>query len=169
MKKLKKVSLVILWCVITSMLQAQITKVNLQASGLTCSMCNLSIKKSLEKITFIDSIIPDVETATYEIKFKENAAVNLNEIKEAVTKAGFSVAKFVFYLDVQKVSISSDKKFEINGTTFNIFEGKIESKKAIAAFQIIDKGFISDKTFKKYKGKIKATENVYHLIQTKEE
>jgi len=166
--KYKKIVLVALLYFVFTISYAQITKANLQASGLTCSMCNLTIKKSLEKISSIDSVIPDVETATYELKFKKNAVINFNEIKNAVTNAGFSVAKLVFSIDTQKVKVNSDKKFEINGFVYTIIDGKMDSKNATTEFQIVDKTFVSDKVFKKkYKKKIKATENVFHLVQIK--
>ncbi len=164
---MKTVLVALLYFVFT-ISHAQIIKANLQASGLTCSMCNLSIKKSLEKISFIESVVPDVETATYELKFKKNAVINFNEIKKAVTNAGFSVAKLVFSIDTQNIKINSDKKFEINGFVYAIIDGKMDSKNATTEFQIVDKGFVSDKVFKKkYRGKIIASENVHHLIQIK--
>lgn len=165
-KKYKNIVLVALLYFVFTISYAQVTKASLQASGLTCSMCNLSIKKSLEKISFIESVIPDVETATYELKFKKNAVINFNEIKNAVTNAGFSVAKLEFSIDTQIVIVNSDKKFEINGIVYTLIDGKIDLKNKTIVFQIIDKGFVSDKVYKKkYNGKIKATENVYHLIQ----
>lgn len=153
--------------VITIITNAQITKVSLQASGLTCSMCNLSIKKSLDKLPFIESINPDIETATYELKFKENAAVNLRDIKNAVTNAGFSVAKLVFSINVKNVISNSINQFKYKEITYNLIEGKLDAAGFNQKFQIVDDGFISDKNFKKYKNKVKGGENVYNLIQTK--
>jgi hypothetical protein len=49
---------------------AQIQRATLQASGLTCSMCNLSIKKNLEKIAFISKVTPNLANASYELELK---------------------------------------------------------------------------------------------------
>ena len=49
---------------------AQITKVSLQASGLTCSMCSNSINKALKTLDFVERVDADIKTYTFEILFK---------------------------------------------------------------------------------------------------
>ena len=90
---------ILLLVAITISSNAQISKVSLQASGLTCSMCNLAVKKSLQKLPFVQDIKADVETATYTLTFKEGQKVELNDIQQAVKKAGFSV--FSCFLMIQ--------------------------------------------------------------------
>src|SRR5436305_1733911 len=74
---------------------AQVTKVSLQASGLTCSMCSNSINKALRTLDFIDKIDTDMKTYTFEISFKPNSHVDFDKIKNKVEKAGFSVSSFI--------------------------------------------------------------------------
>ncbi len=133
---------------------AQIKSATLQASGLTCSMCNLSIKKSLEKLPFIEQINPNVETATYEIAFKENGAIVLEDLQKAVKKAGFSVAKLSFTSSFNNVSITNKNIFELNGISYFIINPKNSVLNGSIAFQIIGKDFTGEKDFKKHKQKI---------------
>ena len=63
---------------------AQVTKVSLQASGLTCSMCSNSINKSLKTLAFVDNVDPNVQTSTFEITFKQGSNVDFNALKKKV-------------------------------------------------------------------------------------
>lgn len=164
---MKKSILFSLFLVLTTSLIAQISQVNMQASGLTCSMCNLSIKKSLDKLSFIKNVNSDVETATFELEFKENSQVNFNDIKVAVINAGFSVAKLSFSLNENEMGSKNETEFSYQGKIFHIVDGKLDTSNSKIEFQIIDQGFISEKAIKKYKNKVKSGENVFNLLQTK--
>ena len=76
---------------------AQVTKVSLQASGLTCSMCSNSINKALKTLDFVDKIDTDIKTYTFEISFKVNSNVDFDKIKKKVENAGFTVSGFCGY------------------------------------------------------------------------
>ena len=57
--------------------EAQIIKVSLQASGLTCSMCSNAINKSLKTIDFVDRVPADITTYSFEISFKPVAGMDV--------------------------------------------------------------------------------------------
>ena len=76
---------------------AQVTKVSLQASGLTCSMCSNAINKALKTLDFVDEVDADIKTYTFEISFKENSNVDFDKIKTKVENAGFTVSGFCCY------------------------------------------------------------------------
>jgi copper chaperone CopZ len=158
---MKKVILVICLLLITKTSIAQITKVSLQASGLTCSMCNLSIKKGLEKLDFIAKIEPHIETASYDITFKNNAAIDIAKIKQSVVKAGFSVAQFSFVVAYNKTENKTDKSFLANGYEFYLIEGSLPEKLSETSFMITDKGFLLDKGYKKYASKNKTGDSKF--------
>src|SRR3954452_18880745 len=83
--------------------RAQVTKVSLQASGLTCSMCSNSINKALKKLDFVDKIYADIKTYTFEITFKPNSNVDFDMIKKKVEGAGFSVSGFIVTMNFDKI------------------------------------------------------------------
>src|SRR4051812_5132386 len=89
--------------------QAQVTKVSLQASGLTCSMCSNSINRALRKLDFVDRIDADIKTYTFEITFKPNSNVDFDMIKGKVEGAGFSVSGFVVTMTFDKVLIKENQ------------------------------------------------------------
>jgi copper chaperone CopZ len=74
--------------------KAQVMKVYLQASGLTCSMCSNAINKSLKTLDFVDKIDADVKRYTFELSFKSNSSVDFGKIKRKVEDAGFFSFKF---------------------------------------------------------------------------
>ena len=51
----------------------QVTKVSLQASGLTCSMCSNAINKSLKSLDVVENVKADVSASTFEISFKSGS------------------------------------------------------------------------------------------------
>ncbi len=75
---------------------AAIKKVTLVASGLTCSMCSKAIFKALTSLDFVADVKVDIEQSKYNLTFKSDKKVNLDQIKAAVTDAGFGVQSLVY-------------------------------------------------------------------------
>ena len=72
-----------------------IKKVTLMASGLTCSMCSKAIFKTLTKLDFVEEVKVDIEKSMYILTFKTGKKVEIDQIKLAVTGAGFGVQSLV--------------------------------------------------------------------------
>jgi mercuric ion binding protein len=68
-----------------------IKKVTLVASGLTCSMCSKAIFKALTSLDFVADVKVDIEQSKYILSFKSGKKVAIDQIKLAVTDAGFGV------------------------------------------------------------------------------
>ena len=164
---MKKIIIIIAVVFISITANSQIISSSLQASGLTCSMCNLSIKKSLEKLPFIKEVKPNIETATYQIIFNDTANIVLYDMQKAVKKAGFSVARLFFTANLNNVSINGTNSFTINGISYYIVNATSKTLNGNIQFQIIDKGFTADKDFAKHKLKLKASADntIINVIQ----
>ena len=143
---------------------SQVTKVNLQASGLTCSMCSNAINKSLKTLDFVDKIDADVKRYTFELSFKSNSSVDFGKIKRKVEDAGFSVSSFVASIDFDNVQFKSDQPVRIGGNTLLFVNLKDQALSGETMVRLVDKGFISSK---EYKGnsfsKSRTDEGVYHV------
>src|SRR3954469_13133000 len=63
---------------------AQFRSANLQAAGLTCAMCTKAISKSLDKLSFIQEVKPDIKTSSFNITFKEGANVDFDALEKSV-------------------------------------------------------------------------------------
>ncbi len=128
---------------------AQVTKVNLQASGLTCSMCSNSINKALRSLDFVDKVQPDIKTSSFEITFKPNARVDFDKLKSKVEGAGFSVASFMATVQFNNLRIKSDELVTVGDKVFHFVNVKEQVLNGIKTVKVIDKGFVSAKEYKK--------------------
>ena len=152
MKMKNLVIMLLMFSAIT--VNAEISKVTLQVSGLTCSMCNLSVIKSLQKLPFIQDIQPDVETAIYIITFKTGETVVLEDIKNAVKKSGFSVAQLIISTNFNNITIPENGEIASDSNTYFVINGKNKKLNGRVELKIVDKDFVSGKEFKNYKQKV---------------
>jgi len=95
--KFNKIRLIIIIILLISatMSNAQISKIELRATGLTCSMCSNAIFKQLESISEVDSVETDLNTNTFIVFLKKGNTINPKTFKEKVEKAGFFIGVFI--------------------------------------------------------------------------
>ena len=103
---------------------AQVTQVSLQASGLTCSMCSNSINKALMTLDF-------------------------DLIKKKVENAGFSVSGFVATIHFNNIPILNNQTATIEDKTFLFANTKNQSLNGFKKVKILDKGFITAREYKR--------------------
>lgn len=133
----------------------QITSVELQVTGLTCSMCSQATDESLKTLDFIESIEPDLNKNIFLLTFKKDKVVNFDQIKDKVEDAGFSVGNLdaVFNFDNTKVD---DKGLVIAGTNvYQFLNTKDKILNGPLKATVVDKNFMSGSTFKKKATQIK--------------
>ena len=129
---------------------AQFSKANLQASGLTCALCTKAINKSLEKLPFVESITVDIKSSNFEILFKKDQPVDIDALRKGVEDAGFSVALLKLKGEFNNVEIKKDSHHTINGVTYHFLaagKGNLAGEQEIT---IVDKNFLPAKALKKY-------------------
>jgi copper chaperone CopZ len=127
---------------------AQITKVELQASGLTCSMCSKSIHKSLSSLSYVKNIEVDLNQNLFVVTFKDSAIVNLDDLKQKVTVAGYTIAKMWVNLQVNNIAIKNDAHLDIANSTYHFMNIKEQQLNGNIKVQVLDKGFVSKKEYK---------------------
>jgi len=131
-------------------LNAQFTKASLQASGLTCSMCNNAIYKALKALPFVASVGSNIKNSSFDVVFKENAVADIDALRKAVEDAGFSVASFNLTGNFDKVAIGNDKHVVIDGRHFIFLKVNDQVLNGEKTITVVDKGFLTVKNFKKY-------------------
>ncbi len=156
--------LLILLLSLGDMTSAQVTKVELQAAGLTCSMCSRATDKQLRTLDFIDSIGIDLSHTTFILYFKKDKPVDFNQIRKKVEDAGFSVASLKVTYKFDNLKIENGSQFIYNGSVFYLVNVAPKTLNGEAVFKIVDKGFVSAKEYKKYESLIgKGESNSYHI------
>ncbi|HVG16380.1 MAG TPA: heavy-metal-associated domain-containing protein [Chitinophagaceae bacterium] len=154
-----KTLLFILAIVVSTNAMSQVSKVLLQASGLTCSMCSNSIYKSLKTVAFVEKIEPDIKTSTFNITFKRDTRIDFNKLKEKVEDAGYAVAKFVAVVNFKEVPVKADETVTVGTVNFRFTRtATLNGERQV---RILNKGFMSPKEQKKYTIPASLPSNVY--------
>jgi copper chaperone CopZ len=129
--------------------QAQFTKATLQASGLTCAMCNNAINKALKGLAFVNTVKSDIRNASFDIVFKEGVPVDIDAMRDAVEDAGFFVAKLKVTGSFDNVNVKNDEHVVIGGKTFHFLEVSDQVLNGEQTLTLLDKNFLTSKEFKK--------------------
>lgn len=140
MKKIPlKFILVACLVLITSMKSfAQISKAEIIATGLTCSMCSNAINKQLKTLPEVVTVETDLNTNTFTVTLKEGNDLSPKVFKEKVEKAGFFIGSLVVI----------SKSETITKSAYILVNDKLSNASEIQ-FKILDKGFVTEKEFKK--------------------
>ncbi|MEY2829668.1 MAG: hypothetical protein RIQ33_1526 [Bacteroidota bacterium] len=134
---------------------AQFQKAELKAAGLTCSMCSRAVDKQLQSLTFVDSVSVNLEEAVFIIYFNPNQIVIINDIKKKVEDAGFSVASLKVYYQFTKQLVDENYHLKYHDMLFHFVTDKAVLLYGLVPFQIISKGFLADKAWRKLESKMK--------------
>ena len=138
MKNLKKIYLTIIAVLGLATANAQISKAEIRATGLTCSMCSNAINKQLKSMPDVENVDTDLNTNTFTIRLKKDNTLSPKNFKDKVEKAGFFIGSLVVFIDAE--AIKSNNYINVNNSKAVETEVKI---------QILDKGFVTAKEYKK--------------------
>lgn len=128
---------------------AQVKKVSLQASGLTCSMCSNAIFKSLQTVDFVEKVDANIQNSSFEIFFKPGAGVDLDILRKKVEDAGFFVAAFTATIDFDHVKVAHDTHILVDGFYYHFLNEKEQTLNGQQTVRVLDKGFVPAKEYKK--------------------
>lgn len=149
---------------------SQITKAEIIATGLTCSMCSNAINKQLKSFTEVDSISTDLNTNTFTVYFKKDNSLEPKVLKKAVEKAGFFVGSMVLTAKFHAPKIEDNATLKIDEATYTFIDIKTPVQHAETKYRVLNKGFVTQKEYKKliksyskYPGYATENENDYYL------
>jgi copper chaperone CopZ len=136
--------------------QAQVSRVSLQASGLTCSMCSKAVKNALEKVSFVDKVQVDIKNQQYNLSFKEGSTVDFDALSGAVEGAGFSVASLKVTAQLPEAgTLKKDEHLQIGDQTFHFLNAANQPVSGTVTFSLVDKNFVPAKEYKKWSAQSK--------------
>ena len=127
---------------------AQISKAELTATGLTCSMCSKATYKQLMSIAEVEKVEPDLNNTAFIIYFKNGSAANISDIKSKVEDAGFSVGELVVTFNFNNQQAENNSSFTINNSTYTFMDTKSATLNGDKKVKILDKGYIVEKEYK---------------------
>jgi copper chaperone CopZ len=144
-----KTILMIVAIVCSSNAFAQITKGEIVATGLTCSMCSNAINKQFKKLAEVDSVATDLNTNTFVVYLKKENKLKPRVLKESVEKAGFFVGSLVITVPSDNLKTGDNKTFSLDGSTFIFLNEETQKSDGETKLKIHDKGYITQKEHKK--------------------
>ncbi len=149
---------------------AQITKAELTATGLTCSMCSKATYKQLISLPEVEKVETDLNKTTFILHFKNGSTVNPGDLKKKVEAAGFSVGELVLVFNINNQKAENNTSFTQDNITYTFMDTKPGVLSGEVKVKILDKGFVVEKEYKKllkmskqYPGYAKANNNSYHI------
>ena len=169
MKKMKKIftSIALLLCIT---LNAQITKAEIIATGLTCSMCSNAINKQLKKLPEVENVTIDLNSNTFTVSLKQNKNISPRILKESVQKAGFFVGSMVITMNFDNQKIEDNFKIKKDDLNLIFIDTNSKTLNGLTKLKVLDKGYLVTKDFKKnqklyskYPTYSAENENDYHL------
>ena len=128
---------------------AQFTDAKLQATGLTCAMCSNAINKALQKVPFVESVKWDIKNSAFAIRFRGDKPVNIDELKDAVEDAGFSIGSLQLTGTFHDMKIEKDQHAKIGSENFHFLNANSQTLDGQQTITIVDKNFVTEKQFKK--------------------
>jgi copper chaperone CopZ len=129
--------------------QAQFRNFQLQAAGLTCSMCSNAINKALKTIPAIKGIETDLKNNLFLISFKEDADIDFDLIGKKVEEAGFSVGRLTMEVNFSNARIANDQHISVQGKVFHFLGVKNQTLQGWTQVQLVDEHFVLAKQYKK--------------------
>jgi copper chaperone CopZ len=134
---------------------AQFNSARLQATGLTCAMCSNAVHKALQKVSFVESVKSDIKNSSFAIRFKEGTEADIDALRTAVEDAGFSIGSLKLNGRFDKVMLENDRHVKIGNQQFHFVDITSQELSGEKEITIIDKDFVTDKVFRKYRAATK--------------
>ncbi|MFD2602964.1 heavy-metal-associated domain-containing protein [Flavobacterium suzhouense] len=128
---------------------SQIRKAEIIATGLTCSMCSNAINKQLKSIDGVEKVDTDLNTNTFTVFFKENAAITPANLKSSVEKAGFFIGSMVITLQLENVVAKDNSGLQEGGANYIFIDSREKALNGETRLKIQDKGYVTQKEYKK--------------------
>lgn len=127
---------------------AQISKAEIVATGLTCSMCSNAINKQLKSMPEVESVSTDLNTNTFTVQLKTNNTLTPKALKNSIEKTGFFIGSLVLTVDLGAVNGQENEKIQNQSGTY-VFVEKAKKSSGPMQVQLLNEGFVTKKEFKK--------------------
>ncbi len=150
---------------------AQFSGGRLQATGLTCAICNKAIHQSLEQLAFVEKVEADIKSSSFTLTFRDNGAVSPAKLKAAVEDAGFFVGELQLTGSWNQDPVEEGVPFVWGEQSFQFISSKTPALSKAFTCKVVGKGYLTDKSFKKLKNDygayFKLENNIIQLILVK--
>ncbi len=127
----------------------QISSIEIQVTGLTCSMCSQATEKSIRTLDYVSNVTPDLNRNLFVVTFKKDKPVSFDQINKKVKDAGFSVGNLDAVINFDQVKVDEEGQAVIGNNIYRFVNAKARVLNGPIKVKVIDKNFVSSATFKK--------------------
>ena len=133
----------------TTSANAQISKAELVATGLTCSMCSNAINKQFKAMPEVESVTTDLNKNTFTINLKKGNTLSPKAFKDKVEKAGFFIGSLVVTIPLDNVKAGDNVSYSAKKAAYVFVDTKPQTITGEVKLKVLDKGFVTQKEYKK--------------------
>lgn len=155
MKTTKIILSFLILFVINKVSAQQVTSVEMQVTGLTCSMCSQATEKSLRTLSYVNDVTPDLNKNVFVVTFKKDKAVSFDQLNKKVKDAGFSVGKLEATINFNQAKIDDNGQAIVGTNVYRFANAKDKVLNGPTKVSVIDKSFISNSAFKQKASTVK--------------
>lgn len=134
----------------------QVQSVEIQVNGLTCSMCSQATEKSLQTLSYVEKVTPDLNRNLFVVSFKKGSTVNFDQLYKKVKDAGFSVGKLDAMIDFNQTKIDDNGQATAGSHIYHFVNTKNKILNGLVKVSLIDRNFVPANVFKQKLNTIKA-------------
>ena len=163
MKKIIFATIFLMTALITN---AQIIKIEIIATGLTCSMCSNAINKQLKTIAEVEKVDIDLNKNIFLVTLKTENKLTPKTFRDKVEKAGFFIGSMILSVNFANQHVEDNKQID----QYIFIDTKAQTLNGLAKVKVLDKGYVTAKeykklakTFVKYQTYARDNEGVFHL------
>lgn len=149
---------------------AQITKAELVATGLTCSMCSNAINKQFKAMSEVESVTTDLNSNTFTINLKKGNTLTPKSFKDKVEKAGFFIGSLVLTMPFNNIKAADNIAYNNSNVSYIFLDTKAQTLQGDVKVKVLDKGFVTQKehkrltkSYSKYPSYAANTDRNFHL------
>lgn len=126
---------------------AQISKAEIIATGLTCSMCSNAINKQLKTLPEVEKVLIDLNSNTFMVYLKKDSAITPKALKANVEKAGFFIGSMVLTMEVDKAQ-KNNSGFKNESGTYIFVDSNDNSVEESIRLKVLNSGYVTKKEYK---------------------
>lgn len=138
--------LVMLFVMTTSF--AQISKVEIIATGLTCSMCSNAINKQLKAMPEVEKVMIDLNTNTFVVHLQKNSNMTPQILRNSIEKTGFFVGSMILTMDVDNIQLKDNSSFKNATGTYVLVAPSEKNANGSLRLKVLNNGFVTKKEYK---------------------
>jgi len=137
--------------------QAQIFKAYIGIDGFTCSLCALSVEKSIQQLTFVEKISMNLNDNTAEVVFRNNRNISIRQLAKKVSDAGFSVRYIEALVNFGTIYIDNDSAITFDEEQYVFIKVAQQTLNGDHKILFLNKGLISKKEYTRWERWIKSS------------